>query len=140
MNSNDFQKMRKLLFFMFFMLGLGLSSCKKEKPDLGYFAGIAAKGYYDLLLEGKYQEYVAGFNMPNKISDSYHKQLLLNAKMYVEQQNEEHRGMKKVDIITANADTARHVADVFLAVTYGDSTKEQVVVPMVQVGNSWKMR
>lgn len=132
--------MKKLLFFMIIALGLGLSSCKKESPDPGYFAGIAAKGYYDLLLEGKYKEYVAGFNMPNRISEGYHEQLLLNAQMFVEQQNEEHQGLKKVDIISAKADTAHHVADVFLAFTYGDSTKEQIVVPMVQIKNEWKMR
>ena len=134
------KKMKKLLFFMIITLGLGLSSCKKESPDPGYFAGIAAKGYYDLLLEGKYKEYVAGFNMPNRISEGYHEQLLMNAQMFVEQQNEEHQGLKKVDIISAKADTAHHVADVFLAFTYGDSTKEQIVVPMVQIKNEWKMR
>ena len=43
---------------MMISMGLGLSSCKEERPDPSYFAGIAAKGYYDLLLEGKYEEYV----------------------------------------------------------------------------------
>ena len=33
-----------------------------------------------------------------------------------------------------------HVADVFLQVAYGDSTKEQIVVPMVEVKGEWKMR
>lgn len=132
--------MKKLLFFIILLGVLGFSSCKKESPDPGYYAGIAAKGYYDLLLEGKYQDYVDGFNMPNKISEGYRSQLLVNAQMLVEQQNEEHKGMKKVSVLSAKADTAHHVADVFLAVTYGDSTKEQIVVPMVQVKNRWKMR
>ena len=132
--------MKKLLFFIILLGVLGFSSCKKESPDPGYYAGIAAKGYYDLLLEGKYQDYVDGFNMPNKISEGYRSQLLVNAQMFVEQQNEEHKGMKKVSVLSAKADTAHHVADVFLAVTYGDSTKEQIVVPMVQVKNRWKMR
>ena len=48
--------------------------------------------------------------------------------------------MKSVDIISAKADTAHHVADVFLLLAYGDSTKEQIVVPMVQVDGDWKMR
>ena len=121
-------------------MGLGLSSCKEERPDPSYFAGIAAKGYYDLLLEGKYEEYVAGFNQPYCIPRGYHEQLLLNAQMYVEQQQEEHKGMAKVDVLNAKADTARHVADVFLQVAFGDSTKEQIVVPMVEVKGEWKMR
>lgn len=140
MSKNDILVMRKVFFFIMSLGVLGLASCKEESPDPGYYAGIAAKGYYDLLLEGKYQEYVDGFNMPNKISDGYRNQLLVNAQMFVEQQAEEHKGMKKVSVLSAKADTAHHVADVFLAVTYGDSTKEQIVVPMVKIKNQWKMR
>ena len=73
--------MRKILFFMILTIGLGLSSCKKESPDPGYFAGIAAKGYYDLLLEGKYEDFVAGYNQPYRIPKGYHEQLVVNAKM-----------------------------------------------------------
>lgn len=86
---------------MIFSMGLGLSSCKEESPDPGYLAGIAAKGYYDLLLEGKYEEYVAGFNQPYRIPKGYHEQLVLNAEMYVEQQQKEHAGMKKIDVLNA---------------------------------------
>lgn len=125
---------------MILSMGLGLSSCKKESPDPGYFAGIAAKGYYDLLLEGKCQEFVAGYNQPYRIPKGYEEQLLLNAKMFVQQQEEEHKGMKNINVLNAKADTAHRVADVFLSVVYGDSTKEQIVVPMVEVEGKWKMR
>ena len=80
--------MKKFLFFMILGIGLVFASCKKETPDPGYFAGIAAKGYYDLLLAGKYNDFVAGYNQPNRISKGYHEQLLLNARMFMEQQQE----------------------------------------------------
>lgn len=132
--------MKKFLFFMILGIGLVFASCKKETPDPGYFAGIAAKGYYDLLLEGKYNDFVAVYNQPNRISKGYHEQLLLNARMFMEQQQEEHKGLAGIYVLHAKADTARHVADVFLQMVYGDSTKEQVVVPMVLVHGDWKMR
>lgn len=132
--------MKKFLFFMILSIGLVFASCKKETPDPGYFAGIAAKGYYDLLLEGKYNDFVAGYNQPNRIPKGYHEQLLLNARMFMEQQQEEHKGLAGIHFLHAKADTARHVADVFLQMVYGDSTKEQVVVPMVLVRGDWKMR
>ncbi len=125
---------------MILLVVLGFSSCGEDKPDSSYFAGIAAKGYYDLLLEGKYEEYVEGFNQPYRIPRGYHEQLLLNAQMYVEQQQVERKGMKHVDVLRAKADTARRVAEVFLQVAYGDSSKEQIVVPMVEVKGEWKMR
>lgn len=132
--------MKKFLFFMILSIGLVFASCKKETPDPGYFAGIAAKGYYDLLLEGKYNDFVAGYNQPNRIPKGYHEQLLLNARMFMEQQQEEHKGLAGIHVLHAKADTTRHVADVFLQMVYGDSTKEQVVVPMVLVHGDWKMR
>lgn len=132
--------MKKFLFFMILSIGLVFASCKKETPDPGYFAGIAAKGYYDLLLEGKYNDFVAGYNQPNRIPKGYHEQLLLNARMFMEQLQEEHKGLAGIHVLHAKADTARHVADVFLQMVYGDSTKEQVVVPMVLVRGDWKMR
>lgn len=130
--------MKKILFSLFCVMSL--FSCKEKAPDPGYYAGIAAKRYYDLLLEGKYDEFVAGQNMPHRIPEGYRQQLVLNAKMFVEQQKDEHRGMKDFQVLDAKADTAHHVADVYLTVTYGDSTKEQIVVPMVEVENKWKMR
>ena len=124
--------MKKILFFLLSVMSL--FSCK------GYYAGIAAKGYYDMLLEGRYDEFVEGQNMPHRIPEGYRQQLVLNAKMFVEQQKNEHRGMKAFQILDAKADTAHHIADVYLSVTYGDSTKEQIVVPMVEVEKKWKMR
>lgn len=132
--------MKKIYFFLLLLLLETFSACKSEGPDAGQLAAVAAKGYYDLLLQGKYENFIDGVNRPYKISDSYRKQLLLNAQMFAEQQEKEHNGMKAVEIITAKADTAHHVADVFLSISYGDSTKEQVVVPMVEVKGAWKMR
>lgn len=130
--------MKKILFFLLSVMSL--FSCKEKTPDPGYYAGIAAKGYYDMLLEGRYDEFVEGQNMPHRIPEGYRQQLVLNAKMFVEQQKNEHRGMKAFQILDAKADTAHHLADVYLSVTYGDSTKEQIVVPMVEVEKKWKMR
>lgn len=130
--------MKKILFFLLSVMSL--FSCKEKTPDPGFYAGIAAKGYYDMLLEGRYDEFVEGQNMPHRIPEGYRQQLVLNAKMFVEQQKNEHRGMKAFQILDAKADTAHHLADVYLSVTYGDSTKEQIVVPMVEVEKKWKMR
>lgn len=93
--------------------GIVFSSCREEKSDPGYLAGIAAKGYYDLLLEGKYKEFVDGYNQPYRLPNGYQDQLLMNAKMFVEQQQDEHKGMVKVNVLNAKVDTAHHVADVF---------------------------
>ena len=132
--------MKILSFFLLCLMSLGLGACKSEGPDAGQLAAVAAKGYYDLLIEGKYEDFVAGINQPNRLPDSYHKQLVLNAQMFVEQQNAEHKGMRHFDVLNAKADTAKQIADVYLSVHYGDNTTEQIVVPMVEVKGKWKMR
>ncbi len=133
-------EMRKLLFFAMLSMVMGFSSCKKEVSDPACEAGNAAKEYYDMLIAGKVDAFVAGCNKPERIPDSYQEQLLLNARMFVEQQTTEHRGLSAVRVCSAKADTARHVAEVFLQICYADSTKEQILVPMVRVGDTWKMR
>ena len=44
---------------------------------------------------GKYE---LRLNQPYRIPKGYHEQLVLNAEMYVEQQQKEHAGMKKIDV------------------------------------------
>ena len=111
---------------------LSLPMACKKAPTPAEIAAHAAKGYYDQLLAGTY--------MPYKIPDSYRKQLEDNARMFVAQQEQEHRGIKKVKILDAKADTLKHVANVYLIFEYGDSTREEVCVPIVEKKGVWYTR
>ena len=85
---------------------------------MGQLAAIAAKGYYDELLQGKYEEFVDATYRRDSIPAVYREQLIANAKMYIGQQNVEHQGIKEVTIANAKADTARRTAQVFLVLNY----------------------
>ena len=132
--------MKKLLFFIILMIGVGVTSCNKEEIDPAVVAGNVAKQYYQYLLDGKYEEFVDGYYQPDSIPGVYREQLITNAKMFVGLQKEVHQGMVKVDVAKASVDTANHVANVFLNIAYGDSTTEEVVVPMVLVDGNWMMK
>lgn len=131
--------MRKLLFFLFFPL-LAACSGKPSGPDAAQLAANAAKTYYEQLLKGDYGSFVDGRYQPTELPESYRQQLIANAKMFVGQEEKEHKGIKSVVVADGRADTAKHVANAFLTFTYGDGTKEQVVVPMVEVKDVWYMR
>ena len=131
--------MRKLLFFIFFPL-LAACSGKPSGPDAAQLAANAAKAYYEQLLKGYYGSFVDGRYQPTELPESYRQQLIANAKMFVGQEEKEHKGIKCVAVADGRADTAKHVANAFLTFTYGDGTKEQVVVPMVEVKDVWYMR
>ena len=128
--------MKKLFYFFMALLAVACSS----GPDPGEVAAQAAKEYYTQLLAGKYEHYVDGFYRPDSIPPSYRRQLIDNAKMFVGQQKDERRGILDVRVVNAVADTTKRSANVFLIFAYGDSTSEEVVVPMVQHRGVWYMR
>lgn len=130
--------MRKIIYVFFGVLMATVWACNNADPS--DVAAHAAKQYYDYLLEEKYEAFVDGQYRPEAIPSSYRDQLIDNAKMFVGQQKKEHRGIKEVRIVDAKADTAQHAANVFLLFAYGDSTSEEINVPMVEHEGIWYLR
>ena len=128
--------MRKLLIVL--LLAALWSACSREHPEK--IAAQAAKECYDLLLAGKYDELIARKANTDSIPASYREQLVANMKMFADQMQQEHHGMKEVRIVNCTADTARHSANVFLVICFGDSTIEETVVPMVENQGRWLMK
>ena len=128
--------MKKLLYIE--LLAAIVVACSKVNP--ADKAALAAKQYYDYLLEGKYEAFIEGHYMPDSIPQSYRQGLVTNAKMFVGQQQREHRGIKETRVVNAEADTALHTANVFLVFTYGDSTSEEVNIPMIESKGIWYLR
>ena len=112
----------------------------KSDDNPSEMVGRTAKLYYDNLLHGRYDVFVDGFYRPDSIPDSYRSQLIDNARMYVAQMNDDHHGLYRVDLIRATADTARNEGRAFLLLCFADSTREEIVVPMVRVEKLWMMR
>lgn len=129
--------MKKILTAL--LLAALLQACK-EAPKAEEMAAQTAKTYYEMLMRGDYDLFVDGTYRPDSIPASYREQLVDNAKMYVGQQQEEHRGIRQVKVAGAQVDTARHRGDVLLVLSYGDSTSEQIVVPMVCQDGVWYMK
>lgn len=128
----------KFLIYIFFLVFI-LCSCSKE-IDQGEVAARVAKQYYDTLLEGNYEAFVDGTYKQDSIPKRYKELLIDNAKMFIEQQQDEHKGIKEVRIIRYKADTVAKTADVFLLFVYGDSTSEQTIIPMIKSKGNWMMK
>lgn len=137
---SEVSAMKRFPVLILACLLLGFAACSDKKDDSGEVAARAAKLYYDYLLHGDYDAFVAGTYRPDSLPASYQRQLADNAAMFIGQQNDEHRGIKDIRIVNSKADTAKHVAQVMLQFVYGDSTNEQIVVPMVQHKGVWYLR
>ena len=116
------------------------AACKKEEIRPEEIALQAAKAYYEQLLHGEYEAYVDGTLKGDSVSPAYRQQLVLNMQMYVERQNAEHKGISRVQALRAMYDSSAHTSDAFLAIEFADSTKEEIVVPMVEREGVWYLR
>ena len=113
-------------------------SCARRDP--AELAGQVARQYYEQLLAGTCEAFVDGTWQPETISEEYRQQLIESAEMFVGRQQREHRGIREVRVANAEADSLGTAANVFLVFCYGDSTAEEVLVPMIQKDGTWYMK
>ncbi len=131
----------KQLLYALFLAVLLLSSCSRRKEtDHGAIAAEAAKHYYENLISGKYKQFLEGMNLPDKLPESYERQMLENFKAFAKRQDKQRKGIKKVSIRNVKFFAKDSTASAFLLLHYGDSTTEEVVVPMLKRRGLWYMR
>lgn len=133
-------KAMRLLPFFLVAIFLVTVSCRGEKPEPEELAARAAREYYGHLAAGRYDDYLAGVAGTDSIPASYREQLLVNAKQFMALQTKVHHGIGDIQVVRASADSSGRYAEVFLLLCFGDSAKEEIVVPMVDKGGRWMMR
>ena len=145
--------MRKhLAFWGFFISFMILAACSSEVSQEKRALTTAQK-YYEQLVAGDYNSFVEGSLMgQDSVPEVYKSQMLLNAQMFMERIQTEHRGIKSVKPLRATVDTIKLrvanepeavkeiVAQAYLSLGFADSTKEEIVVPMVLKNDIWYIR
>ncbi len=124
------------------LMGLiGLMGCSGEQSPEQQ-AAEAAQGYYQRLLDGYPDGFLAGKAAYDDMPSDYRDQLVKANEQYMRDMQQKHDGLRSVAISpnVGRSDSTLHVVYAFLLLSYGDSTKEEVTVPMVQVDGDWKMR
>lgn len=134
--------MKQVSLSILIAVALLLAACgeKKKNVDQGKLAAKAAKYYYEQLLKGDYEAFLDNENRTNNLPDNYRKQLLLNLKQFVAQQDSVHHGIDSITLGASHFSAKDNTASVFLLFYYGDKTTEQVVVPMVKERGKWILR
>ena len=128
--------MKQLLFVV--LVFLALCACSSPTPE--EMASLAAKGYYEHLLKGEYEQFLEGKAGSDSLPEAYRAQLIAGYKQFVAQQNSLHDGIHDIRVVNARRDTLLNYTNVFLMFCFGDSTNEQVSVPMIEHNGSWRMR
>ena len=134
--------MRRSLVGVVGLIGfLGILGMSCGNPTAEEMASLAAKGYYEHLIHGEYEQFLQGKAGLNKHSEEeYWNQLRDNCHQFVHQQEQAHRGMHEIRVVNAKTDTLQNYTNVFMMLCFGDSTNEEIVVPMVERDGRWYMR
>ena len=134
--------MRKFAVIVLLAVLTACGSATKEE-----LASLAAKGYYDHLIHGEYEQFYEGMDqrtLPDgtTLSDEavYRSQMLDNLRQFMARQAQEHRGVLEVRVSNATTDTVQQLTNVFLVLCFADSTNEEIVVPMVERHGAWRMK
>ncbi len=120
-----------------------LSACgKKPSPEEQALAEAkaSAQTLYDHLLAGRYDQFLSGRDGMDSIPESYREQLLTSYKQFMAQQRQAHGGINYVSVSNARIDSTEHAVLTFLILHYQDNTQEEIVVPMVERNQQWKIR
>lgn len=121
------------------LLMLVVWDCSQPSPE--ELASLAAKGYYDHLVSGEYELFLEGMDERVAMNEAdYRSQLLDSYRQYKAQQDSLHGGIREVRIVRAATDSVQKYTNVFLMLCFGDSTNEEIVVPMVERHGSWRMK
>ena len=128
--------MKKLAVIVLLVVLAACGSATKEE-----LASLAAKGYYDHLIRGEYEQFYEGLDQRVLSAEpDYRSQMLDNLRQFMARQEQEHRGVLEVRVSNATTDTVQKLTNVFLVLCFGDSTNEEIVVPMVERNGGWRMK
>ena len=112
------------------------AACRHEESS-HEVVRAAAQQYYELLMAGDYEGFVSGMAGTDSLPASYRAQVVdMVAQHAADMQSK--GGM--VRAVATRDSLLDSMAYVFLDVTFGDSTVEQVGLKMVCEGDRWKMR
>ena len=126
--------MRKLICLVVLVVVAACSSPTKEE-----LASLAAKGYYQHLIDGDYDHFLEGREFADSLPADYRSQLIDGYSQFMAQQ-QARGGIREIRISRAFTDSTQQYTSVLLMLCYGDSTTEEVVVPMVERDGRWMMK
>lgn len=111
---------------------------EETSPEI--LASEAAQASYSALYRGRVAAFLEGRVHANQMPEGYREQLLDAYSQHVDEVKAQHQGVVDVKATRAEMDTSLGVMQVFLTLTYGDDTKELIVVAMVEDHGEWKMK
>ena len=123
-----------------------LCACSDVSPE--WKAASAAKDYYDCLKDGNAIGFLEGKVAIDSLPADYGEQMLKTVEQYQADLQQKHGGLREVRISEEHysntqescRDSVLHLTYAFLILCFGDSTQEEITVPMVEHNGQWMMK
>ncbi len=133
----------KLRFLVVSALTVLAISCSSEKKD-GFVEKATpseiVETAYNYLIKGEYEQYLLCVQSYDSIPERYHKSLINVLKQAAENEKKERNGIANVKAIAENTNEKDTYSVVRVDITYGDSTKEEIAVPVVKFNGKWRLK
>ena len=100
----------------------------------------AAETYYSYLVNEQPDSFLKGRYGMDNIPESFRKALINRYKQFADDQKKNHGGIVKIKATNVKDDSLLQLTQVFLNLIFADSTREEIVIPMVKDGDTWKMK
>ncbi len=130
----------KHLFYIAIVL-VAFSACT-QAPTAEEEAARAAQSYYQLLQDNQLDMFIQGKAGIDSLPSGYRMQMLKVYEQYLNEIKEKHNGINEVGISenVGRYDPSKQFVYAFLMVSFGDSTQEEITVPMVENNGKWIMK
>ena len=124
------------------LLSLLLAACSSSNSGDGLQPPSAKEvmEYYELYRSGNYAEYVKAMQSCDDKPADFCKQMADALKQHAARIKEEKGGTVGAEFLRTELHAEHSAADAYLSVTYGDSTKEEVILPLVFCQDKWRLK
>lgn len=131
--------MRALLTVNLLILSASLLFVACKKPSQHDLVRAAAERYYGYLVDGNVDAYVRGLHDYDCLSEDYRRQLCDMFTQYLWDEQHKHKGLYSVRAVNDTIIDDQY-AHVFVSIQFGDSTYEEVLLPLVLTPDGWRLK
>ena len=96
--------------------------------------------YYELYRCGNYSDYVKAMQSCDDKPADFCKQMADALKQHAARIKAEKGGAVSAEFLRTEMHAEHSAADAYLSVTYGDSTKEEIILPLVFWQDQWRLK
>lgn len=113
---------------------LAFIACSKDKSPCA-----AAEQYYGYLIKGHVERYVQSLHNYDELDEAYRSQLCDMFAQYLERERQLRNGIVAAKAVRDSLiDSLQSL--VFVEIEFGDSTREQVILPLLRTEKGWKLK